>query len=230
MKSRERVTKKLTVFTATLFLLFSCATKKRSEGKYLDDIDNADFQQIKPIKYSRDNDYYDPFDLSEGEQSALQDALIEETIQRFPSVKLSDDVGKKDQIYQLANLCYGGDFNQAFALIDELFSGYQKHPGYWNQVGNCYLLQNKLRKAKLFYQQALKINKKYSPAYNNIGSIHIRNKEYEKATAAFKKAHELNRRALTPAFNLAQIYFKFRSGRCSSTVAVVHCAAKNRRL
>ena len=188
-------------------ILSSCASKKKSEGKEIDDITNIDFEKEALINYNQDEDYYDIF----GQSIKIEDSLIEETIQRASDadIEIEKVVGEKDAISNLASMCYKKSFQKAFDSIDNLYRRYQKHPGYWNHVGNCYLLMGQLRKADLFYKQALKYNKNYAPAYNNIGNIHIRRKEYEKALAAFKKAHELKKSSLTPAYNLAQIYLNF---------------------
>ena len=199
--------KVMTVIVMTS-LLSACATKKkRSEGKDLDDITDLDFQKESFVRYDQDEDYYNVFDQS----TRIDDSLIEETIHRAvdADMKLDKITDGKDKMSQLAGLCYNEGFEDAFASIDNLYRRYQKHPGYWNQVGNCYLLKGQLRKANLFYKQALKHNKNYSPAYNNIGNIHIQRKEYEKALAAFKKAYDLKKSSLTPAYNLAQIYLNF---------------------
>ena len=187
--------------------LVSCASKRRSDGKDIDDITDIDFKKENIVRYDQDDDYYNIFDQS----VRIDDSLIEETIHRASDtdVKLDKITGGKDEISQLAGLCYSEGFEKAFTSIDNLYRRYQKHPGYWNQVGNCYLLKGQLRKANLFYKQALKYNKKYSPAYNNIGNIHIQRKEYEKALAAFKRAYDLKKNSLTPAYNLAQIYLNF---------------------
>ena len=190
-------------------LLSSCASNRRSEGKDIDDITNVDFKQEPQVRYNKSEDYYDIFDSL----GPRDDSLIEETMQRAAfsgsDIKLDPDNNRRDELSQLATLCYRNDFKDALIIIDNLYRRYQKHPGYWNQVGNCYLLKGDLRKANIFYKQALKYNKNYAPAYNNIGNIHIRRKEYEKALAAFKKAHELKRTALTPAYNLSQVYLNF---------------------
>ena len=198
---------KIIVGIGVLLVLSSCASKRRSEGKDVDDIENIDFQKETLVKYNKNEDYYNIWDM----EKPINDSLVEETIQRVTAsnVKLEKATEDKDEISELASMCYAREFKRAFISIDNLYRRYQKHPGYWNQVGTCYLLRNELRKANLFYKQALKYNKHYAPAYNNIGNIHIRRKEYEKALAAFKKAHELKKNALTPAFNLAQIYLNF---------------------
>lgn len=196
---------KLIILVVALLTLLSCATKKRSEGKDINDITNLDFKRETPVRYNKSEDYYNIFKM----RDSLNDSLVEETIHRKPNVELMEEEGEKSKISQLASLCYNKSFKKAFITIDNLYRRYQKHPGYWNQVGNCYLLKGELRKANLFYRQSLKYNKRYAPAYNNIGGLHIRRKEYEKALAAFKKAHELNRFALTPAYNLAQMYLSF---------------------
>ena len=192
-------------FLVIILTLSSCATKKRSEGKDIDDIRNLDFKQETPVRYNKNKDYYNIFNTSD----SLKDSLIEETIHRTPNMELEEIESGVNEISQLARFCYNKKFKKAFVVIDNLYRRYQKHSGYWNQVGNCYLLKGELRKADLFYRQSLKYNKNYAPVYNNFGSLHIRRKEYEKALAAFKKAHELNRSSLTPSYNLAQMYLNF---------------------
>ena len=118
-------------------------------------------------------------------------------------------INQKEELSQLAKLCYRRNFEEAFIFIDDIYLRYREHPSYWNLVGNCYFLQNDLRKSNLFYKQALKYDKSYVPAYNNIGNIHMRRNEHEKALAAFKKAHETNKNSLTPAYNLVQVYMGF---------------------
>ena len=201
--------KKCFPIIVSVFLLLSCASRRKSEGKNIDEITNIDFKKEAPIEYDRNEDYYDIFDSL----GPIEDSLIEETIQRVASpdsnVEFNKGKDNQDNLSRLAATCYRNDFKDSIVIIDNLYRRYQKHSGYWNQVGNCYLLRGELRKANIFYKQAFKYNKNYAPAYNNIGNIHIQRREYEKALAAFKKAHELKRSALTPAYNLAQMYLNF---------------------
>ncbi|MCY4644337.1 MAG: tetratricopeptide repeat protein [Bacteriovoracales bacterium] len=200
------------IILITLSVLFSsCASNRVRDGKDVDDITNSDFKKETLVRYNKNEDYYDVFDFPK----SLKDSLLAETLQRSSSMLLRSPAEEKNgrevesEILKLASLCYKGEFEEAFSIVDNLYRRYKKHPGYWNQVGNCYFLLNDLRKADLFYKQALKYDKKYAPAYNNIGNIHIKRGEYEKSMAAFEKAYKLEPYSLTPIYNLAQIYLNF---------------------
>ena len=188
----------------------SCATQKRSVGKPVSDLVAKDFVKPPAVKYQENYDYYNTL----GALGQMENSLIGETLHKAPHKGINLGIlmkenDKDSSLTSLAHHCYGKDFERAFVIIDNLYLKYKEHPGYWNQVGNCYLLQNDLKKADIFYKQALKYNKNYSPAYNNIGNIHVRRREYRKAFNAFKKAHELSKSALTPAYNLAHVYLSF---------------------
>ena len=199
---------KIVIILAILSALFSCASRKRSQGKDIDDITELDFVSEEMVRYKKNKDYYNVFDFKQSENNSLG----EETIQgnaNLHTKKLKNSGNQIDDLLYLASLCYESKFKDAFFHADNIYRRYQKHPGYWNQLGNCYLLKNELRKAHLFYKQSLKYDKNYAPAYNNIGNIHIRYGEYSQALAAYKKANKLKKNALTPAYNLAQLYLNF---------------------
>ena len=67
-----------------IMLLSSCASKKRSEGKDIDDIKNVDFKKPQSISYSKNKDHYSIL----SSLGNTNDALIEETIHRSVSVKI----------------------------------------------------------------------------------------------------------------------------------------------
>ena len=199
--------KRLLISIFIICFIFSCSLKKRSDGKDIEEISDIDFEKSKIVPYDKKKDYYDMINLFK----PVKDSLASETIQRMESSNFRENAVDEVRrpLLVLARLCYEEDFEEASILIDKIYPQYQKHPGYWNQVGNCYFLNNDLIKADIFYKQSLKYNKKYSPSYNNIGNIHIKKNEYEKALAAFEKSHKLNKSSLTPAYNLSQIYLSF---------------------
>lgn len=187
------------------YILVSCSSTPKKEIKEVEDIENTDFQKEPPVKYEKSKDFYDIDKIIDGDPNSL----VEETVDNLPEDKLEDVAGLKDGLAKLISNCYQGNFEKAFAYIETLYDKYKRHPGYWTQVGSCYLKKGEIRKANLFYQKAIELNKKYAPAYNNIGNIHLYNKEYEKALAAFKKARSFNRFSKVPTYNLGQMYLNF---------------------
>lgn len=188
-----------------VFLVGCASEEKRSAGKPVEEIKNEDFKRVVPVQYSSRDDYYKLKDI----ERANEDALLEETLQRLPESSLDNVAGEKGTLTSFTSHCYKAEFKEAFLQIDHLYDEYRKHPGYWNQVGTCYNLKGDLRKARLFYQKSLDLDKSYAPAFNNIGVLHLKKSEYEKAVAAFTKARELSRFSLTPTFNLAFVYLSF---------------------
>jgi tetratricopeptide (TPR) repeat protein len=86
-----------------------------------------------------------------------------------------------------------------------------ENPTYWNHVGTCYYLQDKLEKAEYYFKLAVNIAKKqkrvFAIAHNNLGLIQLRLRHYDNALALFNKAEISG--LLTPKFNKLQLYLQF---------------------
>ena len=166
------------------------------------DVDNADFQRAKNVPYRPNQDNFSGLDIT-------TDALARESIARLPEGKLYDLKDSEDLINQILSACYRHDFGRANKMMDEVYQSYRKHPTYYNAVGTCWLLQNKPKKAMLFYNKAREIDPKFAPAYNNMGVIHQKEGKDQSAILAYEEAAKYSSFSRTPNFNLAQIYLHY---------------------
>lgn len=197
-----------------LSLLASCGSSqpersqpkpKRSQESYpeLQGISDSDFRPTETVAYESFEDQFDP------DQGFEDDSLVRESIGRLDNARLQKIQASGDVISSIISLCHKKDFNTAFALIDQNYAKYRKHAGFWNQVGSCYFLQNEFKKALLFYNKSIELNKNYAPPVNNLGVIFLKKGQDQKALVAFKKATGFNRFSLTPKFNMAQLYLEY---------------------
>lgn len=161
-------------------------------------IENSDFTEVEPEPYVASNDKFEGGIASE-------DSLSQESIARLPAPKIEDAIDSSDITTKLAGLCHSNRFNDAFLLVKKQFRKFKKHPGFWNQVGTCYLTKKDYRSAILFYNKSREIDSKYSPPLNNLGVIYQIRGSKAKAYLAYKEASKLNPLSLTPLFNLAQL-------------------------
>lgn len=195
--------KHLILLVALVGILISCAsTEEKKSGDIFSQIENADFMPKKTVEYVPNKDVFTG-DVSDN------DSISTESVNRLPAPKLEKLEETDDPISTGISLCYRGKFDHAFKVFDEAYEKYKNHPGYWNQIGTCYLIQNDFRKSLLYYNKALGIDDKYTPAINNFGVLYLRQGKEQLAMEAFKKASEVNSFSLTPMFNLAHLYLKY---------------------
>lgn len=183
-----------------LILLVSCATTKKSKEISPSEISNADFKKPKIEKYNSNDDFFKKVD---NKDTVL---LNDESVARLDDFS---DIADEDIFTSIAKFCYQKKFDQAWSLIREGYDKFHKNPVFWNQVGNCYLRNQKYRKALLYYNKSLEFKTNYVPALNNIGVMYWNQGEHQKAAVAFKKATTSGDFAKTPRFNLALLYLEY---------------------
>lgn len=190
-------------FLALLLLLIlgSCSSRPKVKKKVaIDDVSSEDFKKVKEVRYEDDKDQFSKIDKKSTE------ALNDESIQRLED---PSDIDVKSILDEIIVKCYNKEFKAAFALIEENHDKYKQHPSFWNQVGTCFMLQGKRRKALLFYNKALEYKTSYAPAYNNLGVMYRLEGEDPKALVAYTRSKKSNNLAKTPRFNLAQLYLEY---------------------
>jgi len=143
------------------------------------------------------------------------DGLRFESLNRYDSNRLSS-VNK--YVSDIAK-CHQNQYTDAYKSLKQKLEKEKSNPLYWNQIGTCYLLNQKYTQAKFYFTLALgaidtsiKKNKrsKYKAIImNNLGLNYLRLKKYNLAQDHFQRATELNPRFLTPKYNKTQIYLKF---------------------
>lgn len=199
------------VLTFVLFFTACSSTTRVGEKIDLDDkdlawLENSDFVPTPTVPYRADQDFFSSRIIASGDG----DSLSRESLSRFESNRLRQVVRESDDpISQIIGLCYQGNFDNGFRLIDQVYEKYKNHPSYWNQLGSCYFLLGDLSKALLYYNKSRSIDSNYAPAINNIGVIYQRQGLDQKALKAFEEATSQNSFSLTPSFNLSQIYLKY---------------------
>lgn len=136
------------------------------------------------------------------------DGLKYESLSRYNLERLQGSLKTKDPLA----LCHAGEFQEANSLFKSKLDSNLKNYVYWNQISTCYILQKKYTQAKRFLDIALgmaKTKNQKASVINNFGVIQLELKNYEEAKNYFKKSIELADGALTPRYNLSQIYLKF---------------------
>lgn len=106
-------------------------------------------------------------------------------------------------------MCHKGKIEQALERFERQLDNRSKDPLYWSHIGTCYYLKGEFPKAKFYYQLALGLTKKkevIASLYNNMGLIFLQVKKFQEAQEHFAKAMELTPQALTPIFNMTQVY------------------------
>lgn len=167
-------------------------------------IEDVEVKKVKPISYRKRLDQYRDLKIK-------KNAFNRESLFRIPASKIDaiSKESKKDEILNMAILCYGGDFNEFEKVSKEKYRKFSKNPTFWNLVGTCNLLQKKYLKAELYYKKALGINSKYIPAINNLGLLKERSGAFNESLGFYKKASQINKNAQIPLFNMSQIYLRF---------------------
>ena len=186
-----------------LILLSSCASSNKVKNNFsnIADIKNTDFKPVKQVKYTKKLDRYSKMNFAESS------ATNKESLQRI--IRFDGNFKVSDTLTELAELCYLKKFDDAFLKIRNTSRIYVKNPIFWNQVGNCYLLKGDKRKALLFYNKALSLEKDYSPALNNLGVMYYGDEDYSRALVAFQKAIRSGDFKAVPRLNLANLYLSY---------------------
>ncbi len=133
------------------------------------------------------------------------DSLRHESLTRYSPEDLAKFSGTEKNIAQ----CHNGRYNEALSAFKDVLDENRKNPVYWNHLGTCYYLKGEYPKSLIYLDisKGLTKNKKLLAAIeNNIGLNHLGQKNLLEAKEAFKKSIELDSTALTPRYNLAQLY------------------------
>lgn len=187
----------------TLLIFASCSSSSKKEKEDLfADINDSDFDAISENKY---NPYQDKFD----EKELSNVALGNESLALSKSSVINDLADSDNPLNQAIASCYQKNFDRAHKAFDKLFKAFRKNPSYWNAIGSCYVIENKLTKAILFYNKSRELNDKYIPAINNIGVVYLLQNRPQKAITTFKLASDLSTFSFTPKYNMAQVMLTF---------------------
>jgi tetratricopeptide (TPR) repeat protein len=197
--------KRLLILSVAIFLVSCGSSEKKIVQKEksilppgLEDLSNEDFKPKRQVRYDAEADYHIIGDL-------VQDALKDESLAKVDQGEI-EKLDKK--IVGASGLCYLGQSQEGLRKLDAIYPKFKGNPSYWNQMGTCYLGMNKIRKAKIFYNKALSLNKKYTPAINNLGVVYLKEGKREKALAAFKQVLKLRSHSKTAKFNMSSLFIK----------------------
>lgn len=186
-----------------LFLAACSSTPDKKERTAPEKITNDSFKKETPLRNNEVTDYY------QGNTKTLTPALQDETLDRYTDSELSQMKNSNDPLMVMSLRCAVKDYKEAFDLAAKIFDRYQKVATYWNQVANCHLNSGSHRKALLFYNKALEVDRDYVPALNNIGVMYQRQGQDQKALVAFERAGKEGKFSKTPRFNLAKLYLTY---------------------
>jgi tetratricopeptide (TPR) repeat protein len=187
---------------------------------------NRHFASDEPVKLNDDLNWVDALDFdkkTETKYEASKDenknvsskdeekiAVVKESIATLPLPRLEEQLKESsDPLSKIVIRCYQGKFDEAFTVIDQIYSQFKNNTSYWNQVGTCYYLKSDYSKAILFYNKSRDLDSKFAPPYNNLGVVYQKQGRFQKALAAFKKASEISAFSITPAYNIARLYLQF---------------------
>ena len=200
----KRLNQLIVIVSLVLFSARSGSSKneKKQEGD-LEGITNESFKWPTPKGYQAVDDFLD------GNVADYNDVLKGESLSKIPKEELSQPSSVDKSIDKAILACYRGNYTLANNIFDSLLKEYRKNPIYWNQVGNCFMMQGSKRKALLYYNKARGLKKDYGPPINNIGVIFERSGFDQKALKSYEESKKVSGFSLTPVFNLAQIYVKY---------------------
>jgi len=140
-----------------------------------------------------------------------RDTFRQESFLRYTESRLDK---LENTPYSALAKCHSDDINEGLKDLQKQTHQKKKDPEFWNQIGMCYFLGNKLIKAEYYFQFSLDLNKKkrYAPALNNLGTIKLKQGHYDLALDYFKKAAQYKKgqkNLKVPLFNEAQVYLQF---------------------
>ena len=161
------------------------------------------FKKIKVKKINKELDFYK-------NSISKKNLLSGETLNLFSRFDLSKiGLETRDPISLALIDCYKKKYRDGFEALDEIFFKYKKESRYWNSLAVCYFLSGKYRKADLYLNKALSIDKKFTPSINNLGVLNNKRKLYKRAFDFFNKSSKVNSFSITPILNKAQVLLKF---------------------
>ena len=91
--------------------------------------------------------------------------------------------------------------------IEAFSEGSPKDPVLRNKIGIAHHQMMQLDVARKYYEQAVKLNPKYSEAVNNLGTVYYANKSYRRAVSQYKKAIRIAPDSASIHSNLGTAYF-----------------------
>jgi tetratricopeptide (TPR) repeat protein len=141
-------------------------------------------------------------------KQASFDGLKFESLKRYDYTRLNPKLKLKNPL----SMCHNQDFEAAHKIFKAQLDAKKDNYLYWNQISTCYILEREYNKAKNFLNLALaaaKTNTQKSIILNNMGVVQLETENFHEAKEYFKKSIELSNKALTPKFNLTQVYLKF---------------------
>lgn len=185
-----------------LLILGACSSNPKKTEKTPETVTNDDFKKERALTKNEVRDFY------ELNGKTLSPALQDETLDNFSRSELSQ-IKSSDPLVEISLRCNRRDFKNAYQVAEANFNKYQKIPAYWNLIANCHLNEGSERKALLFYNKSLELDKNYIPALNNIGVMYSRQGQDQKALVAFERASSLGRFSKTPRYNLAKLYLTY---------------------
>ena len=205
-------------------LLFSCSSKKKKVSvkkvEKKDDyfistkvkkikkfnpfsLKNLNFKKYKNKIYEKENDYYK-------HSIANSNIVGKESLDLYTySEKMKTLREIKEPIAVAANYCYLNRIEQGLDVLDKIYFSYKSQSSYWNQMAICYYLKGDYRKADIYFNKSLSLNKNFVPSINNLGVLYNKRKFYQRAFETFNKSSKTNSFSVTPILNKAQLLLKF---------------------
>jgi tetratricopeptide (TPR) repeat protein len=133
------------------------------------------------------------------QQQIMPDSLGQN--QKMPPI-IKDEKMEKVRILEESSYKYyqAKNYDRAIDELNQLIKLMpDKSAGYYNNIGMCYMDQEKYKEAIDNYLIAAKTDVKFSSAYNNIGTCYERMNDIPKARDSYRKALEID-----PANELAK--------------------------
>ncbi len=101
-----------------------------------------------------------------------------------------------------------GSFEDALSKFKDASKANPQNPEYPNNMGNCYLQTNKLKEAKVLFEQAISMRKDIPMYYFNLGMALLNMKNDDEALKNMEKAASLDEKYYSPWLYTGIIYYK----------------------
>ena len=107
----------------------------------------------------------------------------------------------------IKNLIFKGKLDQATEILNNLLSKDNDNPIVYNLLGVIETQYKNFKKAEIFFDKAIKLDKKYSEAYYNLGALLHNQGKFNNAEINFLKANLYKKKYINAIFLLGQNYF-----------------------
>lgn len=181
-----------------IFIFVGCSSSSKKKADPIEDkYANVKFEKVQEKKLDGTFSYSDKATNS---RKFLEDVSASRVYQNF-----DEDDFEKDPISNIAYSCYKNNRKKFEVLVRKHSRSYEKHPGFWNQVGICYLLFKQERKALLFFNKSTNIDNSFLPAQVNVYYYYLLRGELQRSIVVLERLLKKYPNNKVVKFNLATL-------------------------